>query len=231
MFTDMNEACIHEITNEYASAIYKPLPVYASLQDIPLVNTSDQYMQVQANLVGKCFSGAKEVSVPPGGTIAYSLVFKPTNVGKHEGTLELSIPLTGEKNVYNLVGRATDPLAEGHIIIETQARKPINKAIAVPNITGQPVEYHVFCDLDCVAGPEVIKASPGQASTYRLTAAPTRSGVYLGSLTFKAADGQYVWYSIEVRASEPPEIGVIEVAAKVGWCSLLSWYTLGVFST
>jgi hypothetical protein len=39
--------------------------------------------------------------------------------------------------------------------------------------------------------------------------------VYVGSLTFKAADGQYVWYSIEVRASEPPEVGTIKVQAAV----------------
>ena len=42
-----------------------------------------------------------------------------------------------------------------------------------------------------------------------------RSGVQLGSLNFKAPDGQYVWFSIEVRASEAPEVGDIDVEAEV----------------
>lgn len=29
------------------------------------------------------------------------------------------------------------------------------------------------------------------------------------------AEGQYVWYSVEIRATEPPEVGVIEVEARV----------------
>ncbi len=42
-----------------------------------------------------------------------------------------------------------------------------------------------------------------------------RSGTFVGSLTFKTVDGQYVWYSVEVRASEPPEVGSISVEAQV----------------
>lgn len=42
-----------------------------------------------------------------------------------------------------------------------------------------------------------------------------RSGVFVGSLTFKTSEGQYVWYSVEVRASEPPEVGSIRVATPV----------------
>ena len=49
----------------------------------------------------------------------------------------------------------------------------------------------------------------------QFVAAPVRSGVQLGSLKFKAPDGQYVWFSIEVRASEAPEVGDIDVEADV----------------
>ncbi len=52
----------------------------------------------------------------------------------------------------------------------------------------------------------------------QLTAAPVRSGTFVGSLTFKTAEGQYVWYSVEVRASEPPEVAAIDVAAQVRGC-------------
>jgi hypothetical protein len=40
--------------------------------------------------------------------------------GNHKGLLELLIPSTGERNVYTLSGKGTEPLAEGHIIVETQ---------------------------------------------------------------------------------------------------------------
>lgn len=53
----------------------------------------------------------------------------------------------------------------------------------------------------------MVQVSGGQATTYKLAVAPTRSGVQLGTLTFKTAEGQAVWYSVEVRASEPPEVG------------------------
>lgn len=57
----------------------------------------------------------------------------------------------------------------------------------------------------------------------QLVAAPVRSGTQLGSLNFKAPDGQYVWYSVEVKASEAPEIGTIDVAEEVGFMALFSY--------
>lgn len=47
----------------------------------------------------------------------------------------------------------------------------------------------------------------------QLTASPSRSGTYMGSITFTTADNQFVWYSIEVRVKEPPPVGMIEVRA------------------
>ena len=40
--------------------------------------------------------------------------------GGHKGQLELLIPSSGERNVYVLSGKGTEPLAEGHIVLETQ---------------------------------------------------------------------------------------------------------------
>ncbi|GFH11038.1 calponin-homology (CH) domain-containing protein, partial [Haematococcus lacustris] len=101
------------------------------MQEVPLVNTSDQFMAVSATLSSstKAFAGQREVSVPPGATVAYPLQFRPLTVGAHEGLLELSIPSTGEKNQYRLQGKALDPVAESHVIVECQARKPATKTI------------------------------------------------------------------------------------------------------
>jgi hypothetical protein len=53
------------------------------------------------------------------------------HAGNHDGTLELSIPSTGEKNTYTLMGRAAEPLAESHIVIECRARTPASRSISV----------------------------------------------------------------------------------------------------
>lgn len=129
----------------------------------------------------------------------------------------LTVTSTGEKNIYTLIGRASEPLAEGHILLETQARKPSSRQINVPNITGSMVEYEVLCDLQegIVAGPATLKSAPGQATTYRINAAPQQAGTFLGSLSFKAPDGQTVWYVLEVRASEPEPVGSIQISAAV----------------
>jgi len=36
------------------------------------------------------------------------------------GSLELFIAATGERNVYNLIGKGGEPVAEGHLVIECQ---------------------------------------------------------------------------------------------------------------
>ncbi|KAF5834411.1 flagellar associated protein [Dunaliella salina] len=193
-------------------------------QEIPLLNTGEQTMTVVASLLGpsKAFSGNKEAYVPPGASLPYILTFKPLTQGEHKCTLELSIPATGERNVYTLVGKAADPVAESHIVIECQARKTASRNIAVPNITGSSTTYEVMCDLDCISGPETVNVSSSQASSYKLIAAPVRSGLLLGSLNFKAPDGQYVWFSVEVRASEAPEVGAIDVEAEVRTAVVIS---------
>ena len=54
----------------------------AITQEIPLVNTGEQAMTVQATLDGgKAWTGGREVSVPAGGTVNYVLTFKPMSSG------------------------------------------------------------------------------------------------------------------------------------------------------
>ena len=43
--------------------------------------------------------------------------------GKQSGTLELSIPATGEKNIYTLLGTAAEPAAECNIVIDCKVRR------------------------------------------------------------------------------------------------------------
>jgi hypothetical protein len=67
----------------------------------------------------------------------------PLHAGTHDASLELCIPSTGERNVYRLVGKAVEPVAESHVVLEVQARRTVTKPVAVPNIIGGPTEYQV----------------------------------------------------------------------------------------
>ena len=61
-----------------------------------MVNTSSQPVHVVADLRGgEAFSGPKDLTVPPGLTIAYPLVFRAPWIGDYTGSLELSFPESG----------------------------------------------------------------------------------------------------------------------------------------
>ena len=90
------------------------------LQDVPLVNSSDAALTTTATLTGKGYSGPRELTIPAKGSGAYPLAFCPPGSGTFSGTLELFIAATGEMNVYSLLGKGSEPLAEGHIVVVCQ---------------------------------------------------------------------------------------------------------------
>jgi hypothetical protein len=53
---------------------------------------------------------------------SYPLTFAPNGTGNFTGTLELLLSPTGEKLLYNLTGKASEPLAEGHVVVDCQVR-------------------------------------------------------------------------------------------------------------
>lgn len=54
---------------------------------------------------------------------SYPLTFTPPGSGSFSGKLELLLQPTGEKLQYTLSGKASDPLAEGHLLVECQVRR------------------------------------------------------------------------------------------------------------
>lgn len=54
---------------------------------------------------------------------SYRLTFTPPGSGSFSGTLELLLQPTGEKLQYTLSGKASDPLAEGHLLVKCQVRR------------------------------------------------------------------------------------------------------------
>jgi hypothetical protein len=73
----------------------------------------------------------------------------------------------------------------------------------VPNITGAlPLQYSVYADADWLTGPATLNcASASRGDTYKLSVCPLVSGTHWGSITFMAPDGNYCWFSVEVRTA------------------------------
>jgi hypothetical protein len=71
----------------------------------------------------------------------------------------------------------------------------------VPNISGTlPLQYSVYADADWLSGPATLNcASASRGDTYKLSVCPLVSGTHWGSITFMAPDGNYCWFSVEVR--------------------------------
>ena len=68
-----------------------------------MVNTSSETVHVTADLRGgEAFSGPKDLTVGPGLTVAYPLVFRAPWIGDYTGTLELIFPATGTFFLPNL---------------------------------------------------------------------------------------------------------------------------------
>ena len=85
-------------------------------------------------------------------------------------------PPAGEKNTYALLGKATDPVAEGHIVLDCQARTHQGKRVAVPNVV------------------------PKKAAEYRYAVAPCASRVAVKPMTCMCRACEGLWRLVLSRA-------------------------------
>eukprot|EP00873_Tetraselmis_striata_P026074 jgi/Tetstr1/446338/TSEL_033880.t1 len=192
-------------------------PARASvMQEVPLVNNSNRPLEVRAKVVGgEAFSGQGAVTVPPKSTLPYELRFCAPWIGEYKGTLEMSIPSTGEMNVYSLMGRAGEPAAEGHMELECVARQSVARKLTVPNNGKGVARYRVYSDLDFVAGKETLSVESGRTREWAMSITPPRAGRFTGSITFATDQGPYVWFTLELTVSESAPVDRIEVTAAV----------------
>jgi hypothetical protein len=194
-------------------------------QELPIVNGMDVDWNVTASLKAESFRGPTSVKIPPKSTGHYPLEFCPDWVGESTGELVLTNTTTGDRYIFKLRGVGEEPLSEGHLVFDGQVRQPQPLAFRVFNVAsdGQPCELSVESDLLHVAGPPTASVGAVRGkndgergeSEYTLTVNPQISGVVQGSLTFSAADGRYLWYTIEVRAAPPAREALLPVVTPV----------------
>lgn len=116
------------------------------------------------------------------------------------------VPAADEKDQYLLLGKATHPIAESHLLLSCQARTHFSKKIVVPNVLPKKeITYKVFSDLDCMGGKESVVvpaqttagAIPGAYTMHILAPQP---GVFHGSITFMADSGKLSTWHKNARA-------------------------------
>lgn len=183
-------------------------------QNIPIHNPSTKDWKFKVSITGKYFAGPTEFLAPASKTSTYPLVFKPHFQGNFSGTLTLTNYPTCEF-IYNLRGIAEKPLAEDNIVVECQAKTKTSIFLVVKNLTSSahPVEYSVQTDIPYVSGSPAIYVPPSDSVKYELSINPQCSGVFNGAIIFTSSDGNFCWYTVEVKASKPPPEKTIEVKA------------------
>lgn len=185
------------------------------VQEIPVVNNTDQAWQIRAELVGEGFSGPSTVTVGPGQTGQYPLQFSPAWICSVKGKLTLTNATTRDQYLYELAGTGEEPVAHDRVQLQCQARTTSSVAIRVPNIGGRKeCAYRVETDLAFVSGPAEWSFA-GDSGTYEIQVTPNRSGRLPGTITFVAPNGQYVWFIIEVEASPPDAVSTITLSTAI----------------
>ena len=194
-------------------------------QDIPMVNPGDKTLVYAATFGGNTganFSGPKEITVGAKSTALYRLTFSPRWMGRIQGEVVLKCP-TGELTVWTLSGKASEPLAEAHVVLETQARVGTSKQLRVPNVlVDSDCTYDVSTELPCLGGVPQLTVRAGSAGSFDLTALPLASGLLRGSVTFTVRGGEeYVFFTVEVNSRPPDESGRAQLEAVAGRAALL----------
>ena len=189
-------------------------------QDIPIINHSDTQWVIQAALSGQYFSGQREFQVPPmsgtePGKAMYTLTFSPAWVANVAGELTLRNVTVGDSYVYQLTGVGEDPVAEDNCVLECVARKRIHDSIVVRNILGsEDCDYKVECDLLGISGEATLFVPGNSEAEYELSIMMPRGGEFNGSISFRAPSGEYIWYTLEVKAENPAYEKEISLEAK-----------------
>ena len=184
------------------------------VQNIPLINTSDKSITMKAHIVGDCFSGQREMTVPANGVGQYVLTYSPAWTGNHAGELHLTAS-TNETSVYQLKGTCEEPEAAGALAVECPARQRQTLRLHVPNVRQLgPSVYEVETDLPCVSGNPQLKVD-GANGSYDLHVMPYRGGDLKGTVTFQTEDGKFAWFMVDVKVASPPAEATVNIAAEV----------------
>jgi hypothetical protein len=185
------------------------------VQEIPVINKSENEWRIVAELQGDGFSGPSTLTVKPKETATYPLTFKPSWICNMSGLLVLRNQTADDKYEYTLTGIGEDPVAEDHVVVECKARKRAVVTIPVRNILqDQDCEYHIECDLIGMSGDSMHMVPLGGNAAYELVIKMPRGGHFTGSISFVAPNKQFIWFTVEIQAENPPSERTVELESR-----------------
>ncbi|KAJ3162294.1 Cilia- and flagella-associated protein 47 [Geranomyces michiganensis] len=188
------------------------------LQDIPIVNRTDEDWAMKAQMQGsKQFTGPHTLTVQAHGTTNYTVSFAPQKAGETNAVLTLSNLQTAQKHVYTLRGIGLDPAPMGTRNLACRVRERITEKFNVHNATEHDIEYDVTTDLPFSAGASTIRVPANHTASYELVIHPRRSGSFERAVvTFtNPADGSYIWYLLSLQVHPPAAEETIPVQTTV----------------
>lgn len=203
-------------------------------QDIPIINPTNHAWNLKVKIVGETFTGPAKLFVPAKSTIDYPVTYQPTMEEDTEGQLILSEAGGNDQIVY-LKGHATEPLALGEIVIDSEVRGKTTRVLKVPNPTKKRLMYEVHSNLPFMSGFDHISVSSGHVGHYHLDVVPIKCGTFQGVINFVAGKsifrevdsdgdeaygsdescneyyGYRVWYILKVNVKAGPPVATMNI--------------------
>jgi hydrocephalus-inducing protein len=189
------------------------------------------------------FVGKSTLVVPARGSAQYEIQYNPkmmssrpvkikkkegepevetTEIETHKGSLFFPLP-NGTALLYRLVGTATEPDTEKEIAETVQAKKAKSIIIPVNNWLKTAQRFLVTWEIDgdkdpslFIRGANAVDVGGLSNKDYKLNFLCLRAGTYKFHVTFKSQQtGEYLYFSVQVTASEPALAGTIELTSTV----------------
>ncbi|KAJ3253631.1 Cilia- and flagella-associated protein 47 [Boothiomyces macroporosus] len=186
------------------------------VQDIPIVNTSNEDWSIKASLQGPFFTCPFSINAKAGIITNYPIAFQPTKKCEVSGQLILTNMHTTQKYTYILKGIATDPDPEDTLEFKCDARVLFEHPINLANSTEEEQVYEVVTDLPISNAKKTVKILPGKSTKYQLKILPLVSGKFTRFIKFlNKADDSYLWYAINLSINPPPPEYKIKINSEV----------------
>ncbi|KAJ3321010.1 Cilia- and flagella-associated protein 47 [Boothiomyces sp. JEL0866] len=184
------------------------------VQDIPIVNTSNEDWSIKAALQGSFFTCPFSINAKAGVITNYPIAFQPTKQCEVSGQLVLTNMHTTQKYTYLLKGIATDPDPEETLDFKCQARVLFEYPINLVNSTDEEQLFEVISDLPLSNAKKGVKIAPGKSLKYQLKILPLVSGKFTKFIKFlNKSDDSYVWYAISMAVTPPPPEYKIKISS------------------
>lgn len=195
------------------------------MQQIPIVNPSDQAWVIFPVLQGQAWKVAPEVTVPAHGQAIVEVTYKPfetTREQPHEGSLFISHP-DGSAKLFRLRGIAEPPESSGRIETSFTAKSTARASVrlvnwlSTPQIFDTAVEYTDRpSELSQVILAQSIQLPALGSRDVALHLEAYHEGVLNATVTFTNREsGEYIFYTLHADVTEPQILDTFRLEAAV----------------